>query len=271
MDDAPNDRRPDDSSPPPAPDTDRSESLGTVAKRLGPAAWLAVAWAVLPALGGFALLAFMGPTSEWLRGHAEIGILIYIAAFTICAGVGLLPTYAQAALAGFAFGSVAGTGAALAGFLGAALLGRLLAARLAADHVEAEIARHPKALAVRDALVGPSAGPWLRRLGIVTLVRVPPNSPFALTNLVLTSTGTTLPVYLLGTAIGMLPRTAAVVVIGAQVEELTSKPDQPRWLVVTGIAVTVAVILVIGHLGNKALQKATRAGQPGAGDAPAAS
>ena len=231
-------------------------SAGAVLRRLGPAAWLGLIWAVLPAIGGFVLLANMAPVSEWLRSHQTMGYGIYVGLFILTAGLGLLPTYSQAVLAGYAFGVVGGFPAALVGFVGASLLGRVIARRYAQKRVERELATHKKAAAVRSALVGRGFWPTL---GIVTLVRVPPNSPFALTNLVLTATGVKLPTYIIGTAVGMSPRTLAAAIIGAQITDW-SDASRPKWLVVGGIALTVVVVVIIGQIASKAIHKVTMNG-----------
>ncbi len=239
-------------------DLPRDDSWGAVLRRLGPAAVLGGLWTVLPAIGGFVLLANMAPVSDWLRSHQQAGYAIYIVIFILSAGLGLLPTYSQAILAGYAFGAVWGFPAALAGFVGAALVGRVISQRYARERVEREIATHKKARVVRDALVGRGFWPTL---GIVTLVRVPPNSPFALTNLVLSSAGVRLLTYVVGTAVGMAPRTAAAVVIGEQVTDW-SEAGRPRWMIIAGIAVTVVVILIIGQIASRALQKLGGASEP---------
>lgn len=239
----------------------------SVFQRLGPAAWLGLVWAFLPAIGGFVLLARVGPVSAWLRDHADTGPFIYTAGFIVAAGLGLLPTYAQAFVGGWAFGPVVGTAAALTGFVGASLIGYAIARPIGRDRVEAELSRNARARAVRDALVGSGR---LKTLGIVTLVRVPPNSPFSLTNLVLATTGVPLWIYITGTAIGMLPRTAVVVWIASQVArqfegELTKeaiKGAQQPWMLGLSIGVAVVVLLLLVHIGNKAIEKVT--GQSGA-------
>ena len=233
--------------------------------RLGPAAWLGVLWAVLPALGGFALLARVGPVSAWLRGHEAEGPFVYTAVFVVAAGLGLLPTYAQAFVGGWAFGPIVGTGAALSGFVGASLVGYVIARRVGQDRVEAELARNARARAVRDTLIGTGT---LKTLGIVTLVRVPPNSPFSLTNLVLSTTGVPLWIYIVGTAVGMLPRTAIVVWLASEFAlqfdgELTKdaiKAAREPWMLYVSIGVTVAVFFFLVHLGNKAIERATGGG-----------
>jgi len=231
-------------------------------RRLGGAAWLAVAWAVLPALGGFILLAQVEPASAWLRGLGGGALLVYVAVFTVSAGLGVLPTYAQAFFGGWAFGSVPGTLAALAGFVGASAIGRVIARTVARGKVLEEIDRHEKARAVRDALVG--QGP-LRTLGIVTLVRVPPNSPFALTNGVLSTTGVPLWIYLVGTAVGMLPRTAVVVWLGAEFAQqfddslsgAALKEARPGWYLPVAIVVSIAVVFALVQIGQRAINTIT--------------
>lgn len=222
---------------------------------MGPAAYLAVAWALVPAILGITLLANMGPISGWLADQGSLAMPIYIAAFVITAGLGFLPTYAQATLAGFAFGVLGGFWAALAGFTGAAAVGYLIARTVASHKVEAEIERHPKALAVRNALVGSG---WSRTLGIVTLVRVPPNSPFALTNLALSAAETRFVPFLVGTAVGMAPRTFAAVYIGSEISDWANA-KKPLWLVATGIATTLLVAAIIAIIAQRAIEAVTKA------------
>ena len=240
--------------------TSTDDSAGAIAKRLGPAGVLGLVWAFLPAAGGFLLLARLGPVSDFLNQHQAMGLTIYIAAFTITAGLGLLPTYAQAILAGYAFGVTMGVPAALAGFVGASLVGWLVARRVSAGRIDAEIRRHPKLSIVRDALVRHG---FARSLAIVTLVRIPPNSPFALTNLVLSTSGVGLLSYVVGTAVGMLPRTAVAVVIGSQIEGALSKDaiGTPIWLRITGVVVSLVVILIIGAIAKRVLDRVV--GVPG--------
>lgn len=230
-------------------------SFGEVFRRLGPAGYLAIAWAAVPALGGFLLLANLGTVSEWLVSHRDVGLALYIAIFIFSAGFGLLPTYAQALLGGWAFGIALGFPAALAGFVGASMVGYLMARMASEDRAEELIAEHPKWRAVRDALIG--HGFW-KTLGIVTLLRIPPNSPFALTNLVMASTGVSKRVFVIGTAVGMAPRTAIAVWLATQVQELTDQSvPKPMWLKVAGIASVVVVFAILYAIGDRAVKKVT--------------
>lgn len=237
----------------------QDDSLGAVLRRLGPAAILGGLWAVLPAVGGIALLYYINDVSVFLRGHEAVGIALYIAVFVLSAGFGLLPTYSQSALAGYAFGLTRGSLAALAGFTGASVVGYIIARTVARERMEKEIRTHPKARIVRDSLVG--RGFW-STLGIVTLVRLPPNSPFALTNLVLAGAGVKLPVYVLGTLIGLAPRTIAAVYIASQFARASAadaaQAPKPVWWLPVNIAAAVVVVIVIGAIAKRALERGGR-------------
>jgi len=243
------------------------DSIGAVLRRLGPAAILGGLWAVFPAIGGILLLVYINDISMFLREHAVLGLIMYVVIFIFSAGLGALPTYSQSILAGFAFGVVEGFAAAIVGFTGASLVGYIVAQTIARSRMEAEIQSHPKAKIVRDSLVG--RGFW-STLGIVTLIRVPPNSPFALTNLALAGAGVRWPAYVIGTVVGLAPRTFAAVYLAAQFAEQQgasaaakdlAEADKPVWWLPANIAVVIVVMIVIGAIAKRALAKASASGQ----------
>jgi len=221
-------------------------------KRLGPVSILAALAASMPAIGGLVLLGTVKWSTAWLQSNGEWGVVYYMLGFSVMAGLALLPTYAQAVVGGYAFGVAAGIPAAVGGFMGAAIIGYLIARRASGDRVVQIIEEHPKWKAVSDALIG---GGFWKTLGIVTLLRLPPNSPFAITNLVLASTRIPALIYIIGTLVGLTPRTAAAVYIGAQVSEMDF--SSPSWMKITGIVLLVVVVVIIGNIANKAVAKAT--------------
>jgi len=241
-------------------------ALVALGGRLGPTTVLAGVAVALPALGGFGLLYYINPAADWLRGHDGAGVVVYAVGFAVFAGLALLPTYAQAILGGWAFGFGVGFPAALAGFVGASLIGYAVARRASGDRVVKIIEERPRWSAVYLALAPAavregSRGFW-RTLGVVALVRLPPNSPFALMNLMLASVRAPLVVYVAGTALGMAPRTAAAVWIAAGLRErFTSvreglEAPTPWWVWVGGIAAMAAALVVIGRLARGALARA---------------
>lgn len=243
-------------------------TMARVLTELRGPAFLAVLWLVAPAVSGTALLYGIGPVSQWLAEDRARGLAVYVAAFALTAGLGLLPTYAQALLGGWTFGFAAGFPAALAGFAGGALLGYAIVRAVASSRVQHVIEQEPRARVVRTALLGGSA---LKVLALVTLIRMPPNSPFALTNLVLSSTGVPKRTYLAGTVLGMAPRTGLAVALGAAVGEQgrsiaeVIKQGPPLPVVIGAVALTLIIIAVIGRIAKKALDKLT-AEQTGAAE-----
>jgi uncharacterized membrane protein YdjX (TVP38/TMEM64 family) len=229
-----------------------------VVQRLGPAGVLGVLWASLPALFGFLLLGYGRTISAWLKSHGDAeGLVVFIAGFIVLAGLGLLPTYAQAILAGFAFGPVWGFVAAISGFTGASILGYGVARFVTRRRVEDVIAESPKAKAIADALVHRSA---LRTFGMVTLVRLPPNSPFAITNLVLAGLRIPPATFVGATMLGMAPRTFVAVYFGSQLQEWTGREKPPVFVIIAGFVLTAIVLGVIGVIAQGALKRMT-AGQ----------
>lgn len=247
---------PDHQTPPGA----TAHSTSEIFRRLGPAGYLAVAWAALPALGGILLMANITTIADWLTTHRELGLGLYILIFILSAGFGFLPTYAQAILGGWTFGPFIGFPAALAGFVGASFVGYLAARFVSEDRVERLIVENTKARAARNALIGRGFWP---SLGVVSLLRLPPNSPFAITNLVLASTGVSKRVYLIGTALGMAPRTAIAVYIASRVQDLTDKSQtRPVAATIAGIVASVVVFAILYWIANRAIRRITSAETP---------
>ncbi len=229
--------------------------LTEIFRRLGPVGPLAIIAASLPGIGGFILLGAMKWLAPWLRDQDGMGLAIYTVGYSLAAGFAILPTYAQSIMGGFAFGKIVGSAAALAGVFGAAMLGYLVARRASGDRVNQLIDEQPKWKAIRDALIG---GRFIRTLAIVTLIRIPTNSPFAITNLVLGSTRVNPLAYAIGTIVGVAPRTIVAAVIGAGLSQWDPKAGGGKWMAIAGIVLTLIVLAIIGAVANKALHKVTR-------------
>jgi uncharacterized membrane protein YdjX (TVP38/TMEM64 family) len=248
-----------------------------LAARLGPVGILGILWVALPPLCSIPLFYYMPQISEWLKGHESSGWWIYTGAFAVLAGFAFLPTYAQSALGGYAFGTAYGIPAALLGFGGASLIGYATASMVSGDRVEKIIEEKPRWKAIREALLGrapsdsrgilpPTERPgFWRTTALVALIRMPPNSPFALTNLVMASVKVPLPCFVLGTVAGMAPRTALAVFLGSLVQGKLTKASledaAPGWVWWTGLVVSVLAVLlvagIISHVAKRALSKVT--------------
>jgi uncharacterized membrane protein YdjX (TVP38/TMEM64 family) len=173
-----------------------------------------------------------------------------------------MPTYAQSALGGFAFGLKLGIPAALIGFAGGALIGYEIAKRASGDRVVRVLKDHPKWMAVRDALVKDhEKRSFWKTVGMVALLRCPPNSPFALTNLVMASVQVPRIPFLLGTVLGMAPRTGVAVVIGSSVSTFTNdalREAAPKWLLPVSLVVSFAILGMAMWIGHRAIARIQR-------------
>jgi uncharacterized membrane protein YdjX (TVP38/TMEM64 family) len=227
----------------------------TLVQRLGPAAYVGVASFLFPILGSVALFATAGVTGPWLREHGMVGLAVFTAAFVLLAGLALAPTYAQSALGGYVFGMTLGLPAALAGFGVGAWIGYEIGARASGDRV--------------TTLIGEERRGFWRTLGTVMLLRCPPNSPFAIMNLVLASVKVPRGPYLLGTLLGMTPRTALYVFVGAGLHEAFTKDNlsaaAPKWMIWAAVAAAVVVIVVFAGVSNRALERAGLSGKSSGG------
>lgn len=243
-------------------------TVGQLARRLGGTGVLAVLAFALPPLGAIALLANLNAVGEWLRGHEGWGIALYVAGFVLFTGLALLPTYATAILGGWAFGFATGYSAALAGFVGGAALGYVLARGISGDRVVKLLDERPAWRAVRDALVG--SGFW-RTLGIVALLRLPFNSPFAATNLLLAAVKTNALAYALGTLIGMAPRTGVVVYVAVQFSSAlasdAAEAPKPWWWWPAVVGVGLVVLVIVGLIASRAVARVTGQSAKGNGAA----
>ncbi|MDB5320621.1 MAG: associated Golgi protein [Phycisphaerales bacterium] len=225
-------------------------------KRLGPAGPLALLAATFPPIGGFVLIGLVYRIAPWLREHRGPGLMIYVGGFAVLAALSILPTYACSILGGWAFGFAIGFPASMIAFCSASLLSYLINALAAGDRVVEIVREHPKWEAVRVALLG--CGFW-KAFWIITLLRLPPYSPFAAANFILGTTRAPLVPFLLATLVGMAPRTAAVVWAAAHASKLDFKDSTQIWIFVGGLLVTLVVIGVIGEIANKAVKRVTTA------------
>ncbi len=239
-------------------------------RQLGPAGVLAVAACIFPILGSLMLFWQMNDVGDWFRSHGPEGWALYALAFALAAGFAMLPSYAASVLGGWAFGFAWGFPGALLGFTGGALIGYGVSTLVTRGRVEELIESKPRWKAVRDALVG--SGFW-RTLAIIALVRLPPNSAFALGNLAMASVRVRLLPFVLGTILGMAPRTAVVVWAaslirknaqekGAEVKA-TAAADAVEaiftqwWAVAIAIGLLLLALYVVTEIAKRALARVT--------------
>lgn len=229
-------------------------------QKLGAAGPMAVGAALFPLLGSLVLFANAETVSETLRAQGAAGWVVFVLAFAVLSGLALLPTYAQSGMAGYIFGVAWGAPGAVLGCVGGAMIGYGVARLLAGQRVRRVVDENPKWKAVADALLGRRLS-LARTIGMVALIRLPPNSPFAMTNLALAGLRVRPDAYVVGSALGIAPRTIVAAFIGAGIQEAFTREAWneaiPRWLFYTAIVVGIGVVVVIGQIAMRAIERAS--------------
>lgn len=240
--------------PDPGPPEEHAQSpiLGDLLRRLGPVVGtLAILACTAPAIAGFALFSGSLVKPDAIRRFLEsfgVGAPFAAAAlFGVLTGCALAPTWAFSFASGAVFHEslpVAG-GVAMFGVTAGAVIGALIATLLARKRVMQTIDAYERARIIRAALLERGI---LTETFIITLIRIPPNSPFALTNFTLAAARANPIAYVVGTFIGIAPRTLFAVWLGVQAGDLTKVGGPPRAFIIGGIVVAVVVFLVLYRL-----------------------
>jgi uncharacterized membrane protein YdjX (TVP38/TMEM64 family) len=235
------------------PSEPRPHAIRRFFRQTGPAGPMALIVTALPVVGTVVLLAFARRIVPWLRAHDGLGVAAYITTFATLNGLALMTTYANSMLAGWTFKFAIGFPTVMASLAGAAMIGYGLTYRIVGHRVENAIREHPRWEIVRRALIG---GSPLRTTSIITLLRLSPLLPFETTNVLLAMCGVRPLPYLIGTMIGIAPRTAAVVYFASSLQEFTlhSVPDPVT--IIVGLVITAIAIAVLSVIAKHALQRA---------------
>ena len=224
-------------------------------KKFGAITPIALTTTFLPILGSATLLTVSYPLSFWLKANWEVGAGLYVGAIVIFCGLALLPTNVIGVIGGWSFGFELGIMLLMAGICSAALVSFLIHTRIVGEKLPATFEGYPKAKAIYRALIGQSAN---RTTLIVFLLRLSPAMPFALTNFLMASARVPVGSYLLGTFFGMLPRSSAVVFVGAGLSELNFDNPQDARLLILGVAATIISVIIIGSISRRALERLTK-------------
>jgi len=163
------------------------------------------------------------------------GLVVFL---TICAplcAVSLVPTYAVAVGAGYLYGPTLGSVTAVGAILLGAWIGFRIAVLCAGDALLDGLG--PRVDATRRALL---ESPARTTATVIGLVRLAPVTPFAATNLLMAGAGVPLAPYLVGTLVGLAPRTALVAVAGSGLAEL----EIGRGAATSGIWTTLGLLAV---------------------------
>lgn len=212
----------------------------------------------LPMVGMFFLLDHLSALGEWIRGNLPWTALLLVAVSVVALSTAVTPTLIVSALTGWCLGVAWGFPVAMTSIMLSSIPAYLGARWFAGDSAMQIIRDHPKWARVHVALLEQR---FAREVWIITLLRLPPLAPFAFTNTAFAAMNVAWPSFLLGTLLGMTPRTLASVFIGAQMREqlmaFDPKAGPPPWFTLTGGAVACAVLVLVSVLARRELRRVT--------------
>ena len=223
-------------------------------RELGKLTPIALVTTFLPIVGSAVLLSIAYPFGSWLKENWEVGSGLYVAIFVLFCGLALLPTNVIGLIGGWAFSFYLGIALVIFSICAAALISFSVHTRIAGKKLPEVFDNHPKAKVIYKALLGEKL--WRTTL-IIFLIRLSPAMPFALTNFLMASARVPVKAYLIGTFFGMLPRSSAVVFVGAGLSELSFENTEDSNLLMFGIAATVVSAIIIGIIARNALERLT--------------
>jgi uncharacterized membrane protein YdjX (TVP38/TMEM64 family) len=238
-----------------------ARGCSTRAARGGAFAFLLAYAASMPlVVGGFAAW-FLPEIVALSEGASMWAVPLFTVIAAVALALALVPATAVAALAGGLFGPL-GFIPAVGAYLLACLALFEVVRRFLAPAVQAAVARSPRARAAQVELDQAT-------FRIVVLSRLSPVLPFALASVLLAVSTVARSTYTAGTVVGMLPRTAAAVAVGAAAERavaglregwLPSLRDGSSGPILLGLAV-LATFGLLWYVG-RAIRRALAEGGP---------
>ena len=198
---------------------------------------------------------------EWLGGEDARAASIFAASYAVLTGLGILPTYAATIVGGWVFGVELGFAACAAGYLGGSTIGFGISKLVCSDHVATWIDSRKRWSIIRKTILEENA---FKATGIIALIRLSPSGPFAVTNLVLAACGAGWKEFLIGSSVGIAPRTLIACFIAASASATGATDiqslaqNQGYMTVIAGILIFMATLAVIGWVARAALDRALR-------------
>lgn len=220
-----------------------------------------IAWSVLPLTCGLILLANIDSAHHWLGGEDLNAAMIFAASYAVLTGLGILPTYAATIVGGWVFGVELGFSACAAGYLGGSTIGFGISKLVCSDHVATWIDSRKRWRIIRKTIL--EENKW-KATGIIALIRLSPSGPFAVTNLVLAACGAGWTEFLIGSSVGIAPRTLFACFMAASASATgatdiqTLAKNQGFLAVIVGIVIFIVTLAVIGVIARAALDRALR-------------
>ncbi len=232
-----------------------SKRIGEIRSDYGKIGFWAVYSLVMPIFGLAALTAFIFEAGPWLKNN-PYGVFIFTAAVGLLCGFAILTTNIISIVSGWAFGFSMGLTAMLLGIALAVAINFFFSRKLAGAKFDAVLEARPRINAIHKELLAGHIG---KVFAIILLLRLSV-TPFAGTNYLISASGVSFGTYFWATITGYIPRTAAAVFVGTSIERLNFGQPRESWLLFLTIGATIAVMILMGILAKRALNRLTEQG-----------
>lgn len=223
-------------------------------RQLGRLTPMALVTTFLPVAGSSALVVVGYPLGNWMRENWEVGGPAFLAGVLFFCGFALLPTNLIGILGGWSFGFWFGLILLITGVVGSATIAYFVNKRLTGETLTALTSRNARADAIHRALTNEG---FVKTTAIITLIRMSVVMPFAFTNFFLAAARVPVRSFVIGTFLGMLPRSGAMVFLGAGLSELSFDNFNDVWFLAAGVPATIVLIIAIAVFSRRALDRLT--------------
>lgn len=210
-------------------------------------------FAVVPTLISSSALLVLRENEMLITGESLGSYLLYFAIATVAMAFALAPTTFVSILTGYFF-QWSGLPGMLISYLGAIIIGMLLGEKISTWFVGGFIAEDEK---LKDFFARLKERTFL----MIVLGRLSPHLPFAMMNMAFASMRVPWGSYLVGSFIGMLPRTLLSFYLGMNVREIYSfalNPREDQWMNIATIALVLITTAGITWLIKNALRRESR-------------
>ncbi|HQZ96431.1 MAG TPA: VTT domain-containing protein [Pyrinomonadaceae bacterium] len=224
-------------------------------KDLGHLTPMAVVSTLLPIVGSSILLIFLLPIGHWLRENWELGILVFLTGTLFFCGLALLPTNVIGIVSGWAFSFELGLLVLMIGVVGASIISFVINTQISGNRFPEILKKHPRSTAIYDSLLQDNLK---KTTLIILLLRLSVVMPFAFTNFLLAASRVPFWAFVIGTAAGMLPRSASMAFVGSGLAELNLNNTRDTYIFVIGAVASVLAIITIAIISRKALERLTQ-------------
>ncbi len=218
----------------------------------GRTGWITLFSLFAPLVGTAVLVLYLQELEDLLDSGASAYLFGLFLLSLLLVGTSFIPSYVLAIVCGWLLGFTNGLLFSLSGIVLAAILGYWLSSLLVCDKFKNMIESSEKYKELDSTLKNKK----LKVVALISLMRLSPLFPFAMTNVVMASLKINMRAFITGTFAGMLPRTIVAVLFGSQLQTLKVMKPADSWGLAVGLLATLIFLYTISRYAGRSLRTA---------------